>query len=227
MEDHTVAEEVRWWWHCCWLLAAGFRGLPAQHALLLPPLPGRLRGRRREQHHQGVPGRRAAAAGLLGVAGARTQAWQARAPCALACGRAFAGRRGRQGLCQCPQPASRLLCTRGWRRVRPRVQVSQWTSVCLESCIKKLAGLNKPFKYVVTCIIMQKSGAWVGRTGLRKPACHQQAHTCSLAPACAPAGAGLHTAASCWWDNTTDGSRTVKFENKSMYCIMTVFGLAI
>ncbi|KAJ9529685.1 hypothetical protein QJQ45_014451 [Haematococcus lacustris] len=77
------------------------------------------------------------------------------------------------------------------------VQVSQWTNICLENCVKKLAGLNKPFKYVVTCIIMQKNGA------------------------------GLHTAASCWWDSTTDGSRTVRWENKSMYCITTVFGLAI
>ncbi|GFH12043.1 hypothetical protein V8C86DRAFT_2615315 [Haematococcus lacustris] len=76
-------------------------------------------------------------------------------------------------------------------------KVSQWTNICLENCVKKLAGLNKPFKYVVTCIIMQKNGA------------------------------GLHTAASCWWDSTTDGSRTVRWENKSMYCITTVFGLAI
>ncbi|KAG2484730.1 hypothetical protein HYH03_016477 [Edaphochlamys debaryana] len=76
-------------------------------------------------------------------------------------------------------------------------KVSQWTSSCLEHSIKRLTALNKPFKYVVTCIIMQKNGA------------------------------GLHTAASCWWDSTTDGSRTVRWENKSMYCICTVFGLAI
>jgi len=37
-------------------------------------------------------------------------------------------------------------------------QVSQWTASCLENCIKKLTGLNKPFKYVVTCVIMQKNG---------------------------------------------------------------------
>lgn len=40
-------------------------------------------------------------------------------------------------------------------------------------------------------------------------------------------GAGLHTAASCWWDSTTDGSRTVRWENKSMLAITTVFGLAM
>mmetsp|Transcript_11073 Transcript_11073/g.32935 ORF Transcript_11073/g.32935 Transcript_11073/m.32935 type:complete len:116 (-) Transcript_11073:19-366(-) len=76
-------------------------------------------------------------------------------------------------------------------------KVSQWTSSCLENCIKRLTALNKPFKYVVTCAIMQKNGA------------------------------GLHTAASCWWDATTDGSRTVRWENKTMYCICTVFGLAV
>lgn len=51
--------------------------------------------------------------------------------------------------------------------------------------------------YLVTCVIMQKNGA------------------------------GLHTASSCFWDNTTDGSCTIRWENKSMYAIVTVFGLAI
>ncbi|CAD7694751.1 unnamed protein product [Ostreobium quekettii] len=76
------------------------------------------------------------------------------------------------------------------------MQLGQWTSNILEHSIKKLAGLNKPFKYIVTCIIMQKNGA------------------------------GLHTAASCYWDNSTDGSRTVRWENKTLYCICTVFGVA-
>jgi Tctex-1 family. len=40
-------------------------------------------------------------------------------------------------------------------------------------------------------------------------------------------GAGLHTASSCFWDNSTDGSCTVRWENKTMYCIVSVFGLAI
>mmetsp|Transcript_31270 Transcript_31270/g.77789 ORF Transcript_31270/g.77789 Transcript_31270/m.77789 type:complete len:116 (+) Transcript_31270:333-680(+) len=76
-------------------------------------------------------------------------------------------------------------------------KVGQWTSSMVEVCLKRLTALNKPFKYVVTCVIMQKNGA------------------------------GLHTASSCYWDNTTDGSRTVRWENKTMYCIATVFGLAI
>jgi hypothetical protein len=51
--------------------------------------------------------------------------------------------------------------------------------------------------FSVTCVIMQKNGA------------------------------GLHTASSCYWDNSTDGSCTVRWENKTMYCIVSVFGLAI
>ena len=41
--------------------------------------------------------------------------------------------------------------------------------------MKKLTQLQKPFKYTVPCIIMQKNGA------------------------------GMHTASSCFWDNQTDG----------------------
>ena len=52
-------------------------------------------------------------------------------------------------------------------------------------------------QYVATAIIMQKTGA------------------------------GLQSASSCYWDNQTDGSCTVRWENKTMYCIVSVFGLAI
>ncbi|CAD6227719.1 GSCOCG00006173001-RA-CDS [Cotesia congregata] len=76
-------------------------------------------------------------------------------------------------------------------------KVAQWTSHVVESCLGSLTKLQKPYKYIVTCTIMQKNGA------------------------------GLHTASSCFWDNTSDGSCTVRWENKTMYCIVSVFGLAI
>jgi dynein light chain Tctex-type 1 len=76
-------------------------------------------------------------------------------------------------------------------------KVNQWTSNVVEQCLGQLTKLNKPFKYIVSCVIMQKNGA------------------------------GLHTAASCYWDNTTDGSCTLRWENKTLYCIVSVFGLAI
>ncbi|XP_063233828.1 dynein light chain Tctex-type 1 isoform X2 [Bacillus rossius redtenbacheri] len=76
-------------------------------------------------------------------------------------------------------------------------KVNQWTSSVVETCLGALTKLQKPFKYIVTCTIMQKNGA------------------------------GLHSASSCFWDNSTDGSCTVRWENKTMYCIVSVYGLAI
>jgi dynein light chain Tctex-type 1 len=54
-------------------------------------------------------------------------------------------------------------------------KVGQWNSNIVEQILKKLTGLNKPFKYISTCTIMQKNGA------------------------------GLHVASSCFWDNSSDG----------------------
>lgn len=76
-------------------------------------------------------------------------------------------------------------------------KVNHWTSVVVEMCLAVLTKLQKPYKYIVTCMIMQKNGA------------------------------GLHTASSCFWNNETDGSCTVRWENKTMYCIVSVFGLSI
>ncbi|KAK9881613.1 hypothetical protein WA026_016485 [Henosepilachna vigintioctopunctata] len=76
-------------------------------------------------------------------------------------------------------------------------KVNQWSATISEQSLSALSKLKKSFKYVVTCSIMQKTGA------------------------------GLHTASSCYWDCSTDGTCTVRWENKSMYCIVSVFGLAI
>ncbi|XP_038582935.1 dynein light chain Tctex-type 1-like [Micropterus salmoides] len=76
-------------------------------------------------------------------------------------------------------------------------RVNQWTASVVEQCLSQLSKLGKSFKYIVTCIIMQKNGA------------------------------GLQTASACFWENSTDGSCAVRWENKSMYCIVNVFGLGI
>ena len=34
--------------------------------------------------------------------------------------------------------------------------VNQWTNGIVESCLASLTKLQKPFKYIVTCVIMQK-----------------------------------------------------------------------
>ncbi|XP_056284736.1 dynein light chain Tctex-type 1 [Pseudoliparis swirei] len=76
-------------------------------------------------------------------------------------------------------------------------RVNHWTTSVVEQCLSQLSKLGKPFKYIVTCIIMQKTGA------------------------------GLQTTSACFWDNSTDGSCAVRWENNSMYCIVSIFGLAI
>jgi dynein light chain Tctex-type 1 len=70
-------------------------------------------------------------------------------------------------------------------------KVNQWTSNILEACLKRLAALNKPFKYIgiyVCCSGMPFPSRTVTATILQKN------------------GAGLHTSSSCFWDNATDGS---------------------
>jgi hypothetical protein len=56
---------------------------------------------------------------------------------------------------------------------------------------------------------------------------HVDARAAPPPPHLLRAGAGLHAASSCFWDNAVDVSKTVKWENKTMYCICTVFGVAV
>mmetsp|Transcript_71289 Transcript_71289/g.140031 ORF Transcript_71289/g.140031 Transcript_71289/m.140031 type:complete len:81 (-) Transcript_71289:340-582(-) len=67
----------------------------------------------------------------------------------------------------------------------------------VESCLKELQSLNRQFKYIVTCIIMQKNGA------------------------------GLTTAATTYWDTVKDGKTVVNWFNKTMHAVVTVYGVAI
>jgi dynein light chain Tctex-type 1 len=76
-------------------------------------------------------------------------------------------------------------------------KVHDWTSAIIEQVLTALQALNKPFKYVVTCIIMQRNGA------------------------------GLHTASTCFWDSKYDGSVSVPWENSTTHAIVTVFALHI
>lgn len=76
-------------------------------------------------------------------------------------------------------------------------KVNSWLSNVIDSVIESLIKLQKAYKYIVTGTIVQKNGA------------------------------GLHTASSCLWDNNTDGSCTVRWDNNTMYCIVSVFGLSV
>jgi len=76
-------------------------------------------------------------------------------------------------------------------------KIDSWSNNVVESCLKRLAALNKPFKYVVTCNLTQK------------------------------AGGGLHAANCTRWGEKTDGKLTVQWENQTMIILVTVFWLAI
>mmetsp|Transcript_12848 Transcript_12848/g.22281 ORF Transcript_12848/g.22281 Transcript_12848/m.22281 type:complete len:111 (-) Transcript_12848:56-388(-) len=76
-------------------------------------------------------------------------------------------------------------------------RVSTWCSQIIDECLKELAKLNKPFKYVVTSIIMQKNGA------------------------------PLHTGLALYWDTKTDGTSCVQVGTDTMDCITTVFACMI
>mmetsp|Transcript_41576 Transcript_41576/g.50427 ORF Transcript_41576/g.50427 Transcript_41576/m.50427 type:complete len:118 (-) Transcript_41576:491-844(-) len=76
-------------------------------------------------------------------------------------------------------------------------KINAWTSNVVEGALKRLASLQKPFKYVVTVALVQKSGG------------------------------GVHTASTSLWDSNTDGKMTLCWENSTMHCIVSVYWLAI
>jgi len=72
-----------------------------------------------------------------------------------------------------------------------------WTQKLTDKVLSALVKEQKPYKYIVNAIIMQKNGG------------------------------GLHIASSCLWSYITDGTCTVRWENRTMYCIVSVFGLIV
>lgn len=74
-------------------------------------------------------------------------------------------------------------------------QVQEWANKSVEGILQDLSKKAERFKFVVTCTIMQRKGA------------------------------GLHSTSSCLWDKTSDNCCSDKWENKTMYCIVSVFAL--
>ncbi|GMI40736.1 hypothetical protein TrCOL_g10101 [Triparma columacea] len=76
-------------------------------------------------------------------------------------------------------------------------KVNDWCNTIIDTCLKELQSLSKPYKYVITCVMMQKNGG------------------------------GMTTSAACYWDGAKDGKTRVPFENDTMHCIVTVYGLSV
>jgi dynein light chain Tctex-type 1 len=82
-------------------------------------------------------------------------------------------------------------------------KVPAWMTSITEKCTEALADLGKPFKYIVTCMIMQDTGAGV-----------------SSAPVASFDGVSDGLVAVSW---PNDKAR----ETASLYCIVTVCGMAL
>ena len=76
-------------------------------------------------------------------------------------------------------------------------KVNDWINSVVDGCLKQLQTLQRPFKYIVTCVIQQKNGA------------------------------GMNTAATCFWDTNKDAYAKVLWDNPTMHCIVTVYGICI
>ncbi|XP_004405688.1 PREDICTED: dynein light chain Tctex-type 3 [Odobenus rosmarus divergens] len=75
--------------------------------------------------------------------------------------------------------------------------INQWTANIVEQSLTHVVKLGKAYKYIVTCAVVQRSAY------------------------------GFHTASLCFWDTTSDGTCTVRWENRTMNCIVNVFTIAI
>ena len=76
-------------------------------------------------------------------------------------------------------------------------RVNDWSNSIINSALKGLQSLNRPYKYVITVIIMQKNGA------------------------------GLVSSASMFWDLKRDGYGKVTWENSTLHCIATIYGVSL
>lgn len=76
-------------------------------------------------------------------------------------------------------------------------KVPAWVDSITAEILDYLQKLSEEFKYVVTVVMLQRSNT------------------------------GFHLFSTCFWDQTLDGTVTVQWENKTMHCVVTVFGVAL
>jgi dynein light chain Tctex-type 1 len=76
-------------------------------------------------------------------------------------------------------------------------KINDWSNSIITAALKGLQSLNRPYKYAITVIIMQKTGA------------------------------GLVSAASTYWDIKKDGLCKVSWENATMLCVATAYGTSV
>lgn len=73
----------------------------------------------------------------------------------------------------------------------------QWNKAIVHEILNSLSKLDLKHKFLVSCIINQSAG-----------------------------GPGLSSACSCFFNEVTDAIVTERWNNSSLYCIVTVFGIS-
>lgn len=83
------------------------------------------------------------------------------------------------------------------QRTYTHIEANKWTNLISEELTKTLSERNKNFKFITTCLIIQKSDA------------------------------GMNMSSSYFWDSQHDGNVVVKWETESLVCVVSVYGTII
>lgn len=73
---------------------------------------------------------------------------------------------------------------------------AKWNEQVVESITKHLVELNRPYKYCITCIVMQPG-----------------------------TGAGLNVSSTCYWDKSCDQSYSIRWESKGLLAVLNIFAI--
>ncbi|CAF1076925.1 unnamed protein product [Adineta steineri] len=74
--------------------------------------------------------------------------------------------------------------------------IDKWTRQIVDSCQRSLFEIQNSFKTIITAMIIPKTNE------------------------------NIHMSNACLWDFAADGSTIIKWENDSMYCVVSAFALS-
>lgn len=75
--------------------------------------------------------------------------------------------------------------------------VQGWVDTINQGILDEMQSMSSNFKFIANTSILQRSNA------------------------------GFHSSCACLWDHSTDSAVTYRFENKTLHCMTTVFGVGI
>ena len=76
-------------------------------------------------------------------------------------------------------------------------KVNSWCQQIMDQCLKEFSKFGKPFKYIVSCFIMQRNGA------------------------------GFQCASTCYWEVRTDGITSLTGDFPHLNCLVTIYAVHV